>query len=753
MDERKNSSMFRFWPICLYWIVSFCSALATPWVMESLVNSWLVSFGILTSLIVYGHFLGLIGFAIFIGGFATRNWLIGLMLGSLFMTSLLLGLLIGQTASPVFFIQISGDSPFDLLIAALAIPLLLLVSCAPCYLMRLLRGWHLTEAANPRSGATLGIEDFLLTMASVAAILYVARGPQLYFDSRLSGYWSALLGIGVYGGVVGWIAFIPFGIAITRNQSLIRGLLWSSLGLLLAFALVALLLWLMGQNLFLGALSIGTAAFVFLIGLLALRFSGLLLKAPNSVATAPVAEVPTNAIFEDKELEPELASALQPEKGKRMRRIAAVTVFLWAFGTAMWLQLLVSQRSKRFQRDLAYAKEVISIGGTATFDEGAITGIKFSQTPSQNQWSELAHLKSLNELDLSGTEVDSEMLAAISLMPNLTQLNLARSSISDDDIEVLYQLDQILHLDLSGTSLSAKSLAQLSTQWLQPFKWTQTTPQQLTSVPIEFQFLDLSAMPVFQEDPLKILQVFPKSQQVSLGFGGYGLSDQQFEELLDHFSLTESFDVRDNNLNGSFLKNSPPRRWRRLMLDGNPISDASIINDLPPVQSLSLRRTPVTDKILATLSKNYLAELTLGESKITEKGLANCSITCGVLRIRDKDFTGECFETWQPSCSTLDLSECGVTDDTLGAILNLSPVLLNLSGTLITDDCLREFSRLHTNMIDLSNTAITFEGLKRGDLAGSAYVIVGPGQFTDEQLQELKRVINIRLGISAKHWQ
>jgi len=164
---------------------------------------------------------------------------------------------------------------------------------------------------------------------------------------------------------------------------------------------------------------------------------------------------------------------------------------------------------------------------------------------------------------------------------------------------------------------------------------------------------------------------------------------------------------------------------------------------------LSINRTALTDNILPSLAlATRVQGLQLGETRITERGLANAQIQhLTRLSLNGKQFTGECFSAWRPSLLiSLDLSNSSVTDQTLANVVSLPALaFLNLANTGITDAGLAMITKTQIYAIDLRGTKVTAAGLCDSKISGKE-IFLDINQFTSEEVRRIRKNSKVYLG-------
>ncbi|MEM7475896.1 MAG: hypothetical protein AAF483_12965, partial [Planctomycetota bacterium] len=241
-----------------------------------------------------------------------------------------------------------------------------------------------------------------------------------------------------------------------------------------------------------------------------------------------------------------------------------------------------------------------------------------------------------------------------------------------------------------------------------------------------------------------------------LGIGGMNLNDDQLTQLLFD-SAKDQLDLHNNNLDGSFLAKSRVP-IRNINLSMNPLVDNSFkeaANASLDVYYLTLGQNPkLTSKGLDDLLVMGVQYLELGPGCFTEKQLSAAQLQISELILRGKEFTGAELDLTAASLYELDLSHTGVTSESFNKLKGrLGPVsVLVLKGTAIDDDALPMLVGMGVFRLDLSNTQVTAAGLRQFQSEMNGTLIITPGQFSTEELSELRRTPNIQLGSDEGGW-
>ncbi|MEO8269620.1 MAG: hypothetical protein ABI557_07870, partial [Aureliella sp.] len=167
--------------------------------------------------------------------------------------------------------------------------------------------------------------------------------------------------------------------------------------------------------------------------------------------------------------------------------------------------------------------------------------------------------------------------------------------------------------------------------------------------------------------------------------------------------------------------------------------------DLSAVHTLSLAGSQVTDAILPELNTGRLFYLDLSGTQISELALAQSGLTyLQQLKLSSPQFTGKCFATWPLRISELDLSNSGVSDETLFHVKQLVDLdTLDVSHTAVTDDGLELLAGMRLEYINISDTRITAECVRALKLAEQ--IVITAGQFSSiERLSLVSSGLKVR---------
>jgi len=657
---------------------------------------------------------GLIGELLFIAvisGLAGRTWLNGIVHGTfLSMLWIAAGILAaGNRLVP----------EIEFVWYAFTLPLLVLSFGSPFLLARLFLGSKLRiqqDAFTPQT--TFGVSDIFVVMTVLASVLCLSSVPQVALE-LVENYFS--LGLVMFVAIwilVGVILGFPMVYLVFRIQSRFRR--WFALAVFESFlmAIVTIFSVLTSTPIFWGVYaSVFAITLPSWIGLSTLRKRGyqLLRSTPRNA--------PQVVDSHDEELVDRTIAADRRHAQKLAFAIFAVTAVV-SLG-------LLGRNTLKHQKELAndqLHRTMQATGGSINLDGPNVTELQFGPKTTDADLAAFQVIPTVQSISLSNTQITDDGLRHLTKFHGLQSLDLNHTDISDKGLVSLQKLRSLSQLKLGYTSVSVSSAVFLARHFHCPS-------------------LDLSGLNMTDDD---VNLLGDKRFLNNLELRDNQLTDKGIKEILASSNL-ESLDLSGNNFDGSCLA-------------GNSSS----------IQTLTLEHVPLTDAIFASIDKNAgfqrvvlcntqmtnvalrgivnCNQLEFGDGAIDDQGLALSGITSlTFLKLKSKQFTGKCFETWSPYIRSLDLSDSGIQDETipfLSKIAGLSYLWLN--DTNITDTALPHLVKLPIQHLDLSNTQVTYEALIKTPFAIYQTVKVAVGQFTPAQVRELKRKIPLVVGSPRK---
>ena len=710
--DRKPSSI---WPIVAFTVVV---GLAPPMIVQ-MTDYWQSTlparWGPLVNMFLLSIFVGQWMFVVLISGLAGRVWLKGLAMGWLLVVFwiAIIAMIEPKILNFVFNFFFDFRLPFieapEFLFAT---PGALLGSAVPLLVCRLVLGWRLTwspTAYAPRG--KFGIEELLLfttALASILSLFWISNSP---FENRaafLHGIFFSYMGLAAAGSLFVLIpaVYIAFRIETRRHRWMayigIVGLAYLFLSLANQFDVNTVVLyrtWYM----------IPGFALILSTGLKTLRLTGLELLRFESKETIGVAQ--------------ECERRWSDRKARRV----------WTFGFLLFSALSIFLHT--------------AIDGWNNLTN--INNVKLLRSMQQQGGS--IDVKGRNVVDLKfGPDTTDQTLRDWPGMDSVTTISLANTQVTDAGLKFLMKFPSLISLDLNRTTITNSGLDDL-----QKLK--------LTHLNLAYTQVTLAELSKAKE-----LLAHCKSFDLS----GLGIDDQECPLLLPFLGFDRSLYARDNQLTDNALKElfgQSDLCCGTLDFSGNPIN-GSCFRELANVKTLILESIPVTDSVLndvfapngslkapmheTVVSNTQLTEAALGclgarvelGEGISESSLADCTVAALTeLKLKGKSFDGRCFDKWHPTIQKLDMSGSAVSDETIPFLSNFTWLIsLNLENTAISDASL-PYLRSVANL-KIANTRITFEGLRDASLPNAWSVHIALGQFSVDQVRELKKKHPIIVG-------
>lgn len=678
---------------------------------------------------------------IVVAGWLARHWLYGLCVASLLGMLALNLLLWGSTWIGWFLVE-------DGLAIVPVIPLCLFVAAIPFYVLRHFSGWQLTFNSQLPLQRNNGIGELFIVTAVVGALLFLARTSAVMAEIRENLFWknlgTSVLSFGLFSlTVVLPAAIIAWRIKHGTNSVLahfayvvLAIALWSTLGV--RFLGVASVTTVDGMVAVTGSVILPTC--LFFTGMWVLRAGGFTLvafvKQPSVNAHATNASLPVAIANPWNGEEAEQSPPSDTPKQLGPRRLAYGLLVVSMMGS-LGVQQVDRWRRNTELRHNQLGAELANSGGRIEVSNRRVVSLKLGPQADDQTLKQYLYLKDIASLDLSGTKITDAAFESISGFRHLQNLDLSYTNITAQGMQKFpVQSNAYYKLNIAGTKISADDLiAFLTTNWK-----------------VRIRALDLSYMS-WNLDELKRVAPYFRAE---MSLRGFNMNDEQLIELMaiaeegGGFQLFD-VDLSDNQLSGRFLKDWAPQH--RLVLKNNPLNDAEFGGALASrpfsLKDLCLSGTQLTNASLSVIdSRMSLNRLSLGEGMFTEQGLLSVKLN-GVdhMRLNARSFTGESLEMRTVSMQLLDLSGSGVNDNSLKRLSQLRVSSLNLADTEITDASLPTLAGfLFQQEVDLSHTKITAQGLLRGDLVNYQRVIVAPGQFSQEAVKQLRKIIKIDIG-------
>ncbi len=306
--------------------------------------------------------------------------------------------------------------------------------------------------------------------------------------------------------------------------------------------------------------------------------------------------------------------------------------------------------------------------------------IGMSESP--RQWVDsILRLRTLTELDLARTQIgdeDTSMLGRLDRIATLRKLSVSRTEVSDKTLDAICQLSSLRELDLSFTQVTDTGLLRL--QRLRDLNslnllFTQIGDHgvaHLAKLPNLYE-LHLPNNGKLTDHSAQVVSNLTRMQ--TLRMGGSGITDGALAQIAKLHNLID------------------------LKLNFAGITDYGLIHllELNHLFRLSLRGTKVSDEGVRLLAdgQDGMHTLDVGSTKISDKGLAE---------LKPMRYL-----------AVLELDSNNITNAGVANLSSMSSLgRLNLRSTKITDDALRSIRANHPNLqeLDLSSLCLSGYGLR-----------------------------------------
>lgn len=360
--------------------------------------------------------------------------------------------------------------------------------------------------------------------------------------------------------------------------------------------------------------------------------------------------------------------------------------------------------------------DLAPLSGAKTLDV-----VTFTRTPLDDSGMQtLSQLPNLSYLWVGETGITAEGIAHFSGHPSLRLIGASNPSLTDDVFEAAASIPNLVQLSLWRSSVTGEGLAHLEGH-------------------PTLERLYLGRTDVF--DPMQLNHLSGIPHLSAFQCGGSGLKSEDMEPLS---RLTQLSDLRvhENPIGDEGISRlASLRNLNQLSMSGVGATNASLesLRQLSNLQILNISGNPgITDaSIAALLVHGNLRQLSLARTGITpggvrrlQSGLPGCQIDGG--------------DAASAGGRTIDLSQRGVTDETLPlALEGAPPTVLILEGPGITDASMALVASLPgLQRLEFHRTEVTNDGLAA--LAGSNALrrleLWNMPQITEEATQHIAAI-------------
>ncbi len=656
--------------------------------------------------------------AIILSALIGRVWLNGIAIGVVFtaisMSAIMLSqeLVVGTTffAGPV-------DKPFAW--SFFALPALLMICGSPLLLMRWIRGWRLTlhHPITPRGA--FGIEELLLSTASIASLIAISQLSAAGFEVPISSMLTSFLFAGGIVGLITLLIGIPLVWAVYRLRNF-----WAKLGItivlgacmVLTFFVIGMLsessdaipLILITVSLLLGTL------FCFLIIIKRLGFQ-LAKYAPRQAGTVALDDKPRD------------------QRRNRYSVAIAVGCAITCAGASSLMEGNTRFREAEFERINA---NLLERGGQIQLRQGKLDKVQLGEDSSTSEILLLPAYSNIRSLTLNGNSFNDQSLDLLTSLPDLEELDLSDTPVTDEAFDTLGKCDKLTSINLARTKVTVSGLLS--------FLRTRGNISRL----------DISGLNITDDDI-----------QLNDGLGNINqliLRDNKITEigaskLLNRKnSYGNTIDLSNNpiNFNGVQIAGM----MSSLTLENLSIDDKQFatlfLNGQSNVSSLTLSNTKLSNatltQLMTTLSIN---QLTVGDGNFTDDGFAKIDVPVSLsnLHIKGKQFTGSFLATWVPQfINTLSFAHSAVQGVYFKHLVKPDFTIYHLDLShcpQLTDGDLLLLNGANINSLSIIDTPFTCNGLLQLALANqSCEVYTAFGQFTGDEISLLRRKYTVHVG-------
>ena len=735
--EQSSGPLWQLWPFWLYVVVAGVVDLGFVPILNTLISSKQDIAGVF----VFGSMVGQACFVCLIGSLFGRTWLGGYVFAVVLASTGVYLFALGENLYHHFRYGLEYSWSAGLAPSLLA-PAFVLAGATPLLVFRGRFDWRLTRLRElGYKPQRWGVEELLIGTAVTAASLIVATSAE---EIAQMTQFQFLLPLGIVCSMVASVSllgvapavWVCFRITSWRRRLKLMGML---VGIVVFLTMsISLAVNAIGQKLssrffsiwtevlFFSAATSIVSAIVFLTGLVALMASGyrLFQSIPECVASTKPIDANPSPLVDD-----ELSNEGHLGYSRFMHRAFAGLILGFALIVSIATSNLKQSRVDRLTKFQDQAREL---------GEKGVLHLDANSEPVELKVSPDT---SLDEL------IKNERLQRIGT------LSLANCRFGDEDVRKLSKFTELHSLDLEGTQITDIGLLTLAE--IRPISRIGLARTKVTSLGLQ-TYIEKASMAVYidlRESAIDCDQLAESTaikRIFGLRLGKAQVNNTGLAKLLAVANLTE-LDLTDCDVDETAFQNTDTPHNAKLVLDGTLMSDVPFIALLSSLHcsKLSINRTALTDKILPSLAlATGVDGLQLSETHITERGLANAQIQhLTRLSLNGKQFTGECFSAWRPSLlNSLDLSNSGVTDQTLAKVVSLpSLALLNLANTGITDAGLALIAKTKIYAIDVRGTKVTAAGLCDSKISGKK-IFLDINQFTSEEVRRIRKNSEVYLG-------
>ncbi len=749
--------LWRWWPliaIFTFFLITDCAVFSG---IDQIVTS---SFGMSAFV---GYVAGQLAVVIIIAGLAGRNWIIG------WFASLAIVWYASCTIVVISTFSTAGIINSTYLLEGFAIqavwPMLLVAGGAPIAMFRTIAGWSLRIGGQtdlvPQRGS---IEDLLLSGVVVACAITMLRlpdviigpdsAPNIYITCAVFAIASVLIvlpsiyvtfrmrtwGSRLAGWAVLYLVAVVFSVVVNHFVSssspvfeAIAGTLGGAFPMLLTGTTVV---W-MGVHLTRFRKDRRSADTQDPADQTQVHLSSSEKDKASAETTTESQALTTPG---DSWLADEPQSDVNSEVGTRW---AARGIALTMLGLAATTSVLIANsQAKEFRAYKALyqapylVRELVSLD----YQYGAIHGLDIKSHASfswLNYFSTRNIPTEIERVRLCGKSVNNDDILKLVDYHHLKTLDVSESSVTIAGLQELARSVKLTALSVANTTLSFPeviSFARTRGLLFLDVSGTNVTDDQLVDVDLgSLDYLSLANNPI---------------------------TDEGLKTLLSRTNKLRTLNVSGTKITGSGLVANCPQT---LIADETPIDDRNLLEiaKANPIVMLSICDTQITIDAVVQIAKakdgGGLHGLRIGGGVITEGDLAKFGQHhFAILSLNRPNHTGALLALSNVTASTLDLSNSGVNDLSLGTLSNSRKGSFNqidLSHTAISDAATSRLLWLRPKRVSLVGTNVTIDGVKQ--LSRDLEIVIRHDQFQPEKTVQLHDNSNVYIDddVTKLRWE
>lgn len=620
----------------------------------------------------------------------------------------------------------ADESEEEFVLGFALMPLFLLFATGPLSGLRHIFGWRLVAEPDVASTSQpLSLADIFSQMAIFASVFVLARVPQVVLENEVSDHWIALaitclILFGVSVVMLPLHARVAFG-KLSRRRKCAWLAVLSFLIVCICFGITQCFMSI--DTRWSERLEIVPFLLCFLWPAIGMFYLSLWSLAASGLRLVRRADL--------KEVEATNADKAQSARLQRLTWIRIAGAVAVTMATSVYLANLQRWRDARDRENAALQTVVNATGGAMGVYDRIPKNITLGPKATDSDFAAIMGCRELEHLYFQGSNITDHGMQQLEQLKSLRALTLDNLKITDVGLAPLKHLPNLESLVITNCDVVAANISSLpQKQRLQTLRLSATRfgDEESALLPdfSALNELNLSHTPITNHSLLALGKL---TTLTDLDLVGTDITVEEFPSL----PILRSLDLSETNT--------------------NDVAVASIAT-LPNLRSVFLRDTNITNAAMASLAQAkllYLADLS--DNTIDDVGLHELGLSTSLVEIKlsGTEVTGSGFSTWQPHRSharTLSLDRSQLTDVGVAAMTTVGAIdELSLAHTAVTDNCLQHLTPIGINDLDIRDTQITFNGLISIGLPSVESLHVALGQFTPQQITQLKKQLGIKVAV------